>query len=786
MKHDSRLLLLRSLIIVFIAVSIAWSATNIIDFDNGNNEYTTGSIASISGGNAIEGSSLVADTRNAAGTWIQFFASKPGLFKPNTEYTVIFDYKNIDLPPDSYLHCVIRDPSIGDSSTLKSINLPDDTGLKTRKFTVRIPDNTSYSLIFFMHKKGLVSIDNIRIVEGGFVVKRTAKPDTQKVQEDAMPPQGPKMFSIDAPLKKNGPVLSAADFGADPANPNNFEAFQRAAAACRERNAASLVIPKGRYYLESMEDTLQFANLSNFTLDGQGSELIFFRPRLKWGWPFFYITNCHRAQFLNIAIDWNWEKMPLASVVTVTATGSNGDYIDCRFTEHERFPAPDAMPRDLQALDPKTMTVGFEGSSDISECFQEKMEWLSPNTARVRLDPKSKSYGYGRFLLQKKVVPGMYFRMRHFNYDMGGLRIYDSTQITLSNAAVYSSPGMGIFISGDTHHIAFKNVRIAPKPGASNRCISTTADHFHANNSQGYLLFDGCDFGFGGDDCINIHDNNFYGTRTGERSFLGKHFRMWATPIHEGDTIEFRNEDLSPAGVQAVIRSFSYDAKKEECSIEFDRPVPDGKLLVCFNRRYGSHNYIIRNSYFHDNRAAGFRLQADNGLAENNRFYHNQMPAIRIETGYSLTSWCEGYGLTNLVIRGNTFDSCNTVGNEEHGPVIHMSVFRKDTSSPDNKSPYPIFSDLLVESNRFINAAGTLMTVSSAGNVTIRNNKIYGEQARMQTNAKRSAVYASYTTNISVINNVWQASPYVPAPGLIYESDTIYGIRFDGNTVKQD
>jgi hypothetical protein len=46
--------------------------------------------------------------------------------------------------------------------------------------------------------------------------------------------------------------------------------------------------------------------------------------------------------------------------------------------------------------------------------------------------------------------------------------------------------------------------------------------------------------------------------------------------------------------------------------------------------RFGSHNYVIRSSYFHENRARGLLLQTAGGLVEGNRFFHDQMAALHL------------------------------------------------------------------------------------------------------------------------------------------------------------
>jgi hypothetical protein len=50
-------------------------------------------------------------------------------------------------------------------------------------------------------------------------------------------------------------------------------------------------------------------------------------------------------------------------------------------------------------------------------------------------------------------------------------------------------------------------------PENERRPITTTADGFHVAQSQGFIRLEDCDFGYLGDDCINIHDNIHSGVR---------------------------------------------------------------------------------------------------------------------------------------------------------------------------------------------------------------------------------------------------------------------------------
>ncbi|MBN8215862.1 MAG: right-handed parallel beta-helix repeat-containing protein [Spirochaetes bacterium] len=752
-----------------------------IDFEKSEGPYSLSPLARVTGAGAISGSgSLECDSREASGAWNHCLTTAPGLFQPRTPYTISFRYRNLELGPESFLHLVLRDPAAGDRSTLFSLDLKETNRAHEKRIRVTIPESQNYSILIFIKGRGMALVDDLRIQEGDGLGYAPALPASERSGTPASGlPSGPGEFDIERPRLQGGPTLNVADFGASTAAADNLRAFSNALEACRERRAARLLIPPGTWRFESFDSPLVFAGLTNLSVEGPGAELVFFRTRPRGGNPFFRIQSCDHIAFKDFKVDWDWRRAPLASIVRVETTAPDGAWLDCRFIEYERFPNPRAQVRVMEGFDPVLKLVGFEGSKDLWEGHSEEaLEWLEPNLGRVR----SKAANQAARAVFRGIQAGQTFRMRHYNYDQGGFHIDDSTQMLFTNLTVYSCPGMAFIVRGESHHQEWSGVKILPRPGEP-RPITCTADHFHVNNSMGWLKFEGCDFGYGGDDCINIHDNNFYAVPTGPATLEGRFFRAWATPVREGDPLELRREDLSPAGFTARVKSIRVNPQAQTARIELDRALPAdlGELVVCFNRRYGSHHYLIRNNRFGRNRAAGFRLQADDGLVEGNLFYHHQMPAIRLETGWAMSGWSEGTGVSNLVIRNNTFIDCNPVKNEEHGPVLHMGVFRRSVSSPDQKSPYAVFSGILIESNAFINGGGAAMTISSAGRVLVRSNAFYGEKARQATDLNRSVIMVSFASNVEVRDNAWVRSPHVPRPGVLWDPETCPPPRCSGN-----
>jgi len=60
-------------------------------------------------------------------------------------------------------------------------------------------------------------------------------------------------------------------------------------------------------------------------------------------------------------------------------------------------------------------------------------------------------------------------------------------------------------------------------------------------------------------------------------------------------------------------------------------------------------------------------------LIEDNRFFHDQHAAMLLEPDISPGLWSEVFGARNVIIRGNKFESSNSIGASD-GPVIEVGA----------------------------------------------------------------------------------------------------------------
>ena len=167
-------------------------------------------------------------------------------------------------------------------------------------------------------------------------------------------------FTIDAP-RKGGKVVNAAAFGLkEHGTPeNNVAAIKKALAFCKKTNAYKLTIPKGVYYLRSIntkpdKDSLAYTlanvrtpyvsrqivieGMKDFIFDGQGAEFIIMDSTIVSMGAMLYVANCERVRVENLTLDWDWATTPISALGYIESVNVDGKYIDF-YVPNLRLPA---------------------------------------------------------------------------------------------------------------------------------------------------------------------------------------------------------------------------------------------------------------------------------------------------------------------------------------------------------------------------------------------------------------------------------------------------------------
>jgi len=697
---------------------------------------------------------LEEDTRPDKGSWHSCIVLPKGLLKAGIDYVLTLDYRVIEpSSKNGYFYVFARSSQLGYGADrwTRWNGDPCSQGVAKLRLTPTAADFVIYVGIL---NQGAILIRNLKVSLGS---GWTTIPLTRAFGTEAEPPapRGAQPFTVDPPSNSNGPILNLSDFGAvvdgdapPSAGPDrNLAAFKAAIAKCRETKASKLIVPKGVYRITSGA-TMAFDGLSDFVFDGGGSTFHFHQIK---GGAGIAISNCHRTIISNFNLDWDWKIDPLASVGRILKVAPDSSFFEMHFAT----PAP-LDPKRWVTMNPLDEKLGAPGTGqEIGGFNPKKIDAIDSQTVRV--------------WPSRSVAPkvGQLYLLRHYTFEKHGILMWSNTHLSLQNVTILSFPGIGFIVGGDQDHFELLRCRIA-YPDHERRCITTTADGFHVDRSQGYIRMEDCDFGYMGDDCVNIHDNMHAGIRVVDsHSLIAEGIVDWRCPFAAGDVVEIRKGDFSPTGFQGKLISSTPNYKTSETTLVFDRDLPSrlGSDSILFNLRYGSRNCVIRNCYFHENRARGILCNTANWLIEGNRFFHNQMSAILLLADVG-ASWKEGFGAQNVIIRNNQFESSNSIGASD-GATVWISA--NNNGSP---TPYPLLRDLLFENNVFKEMTGSSIEATSFENLVIRQNKFINLEKAPTALPMRGSIRAELGRGLWVEGNEWTTQNGFAPPNLAYDAQT--------------
>lgn len=745
----------------------------VADFSNENLVYV-GKNASVS----PDGKSCAIDTTNIPlESYMRVVEFKNGALKPDTRYVLKMSVKISDAEDGAHLHTLVRNTAAyrdGTDILKHNTYAYDKQPQTTLKF--KTPKNASeYALVFTAYKKLKAEISNIVIAEDaslGFIPingnVRHYKLDKSKL------PTGSADFEVMRPYNPEGEVVNAERFGIVPNKEISPKLFNKAMDYCRKNKAAKLLLQKNAVYKLVGDGSIAVADMENFTFDGNGSTLVF----LKKNAPNFWVRGNKRVEIRNVKVDWDWETDPLASVVRVEAINQKEDFVDFKFVDYDKFPAYPNYVRaaTLSGWDEKEKSVGLEGVMPFGyDMFagrnpRPKFKWLNPNTIRF--------YGKSR---QNSLKVGRLFRMQHYYYDMNNMVMWNNKHITISDFTVFSNPGHAFVQHGKQQYTLMERVKIVLPENSGKRAITCTADHYHIASSLGYIKVLDCEFSRGADDCINFHDNSSFGVKKSENSLVAR--KSYGTV---GDTVEFRNSDYSPLGFEAKITGHK-KTESGKCEILFDKPLPDSKFgkYVLFNKAFDTRNIVVKNSYFHHNRARGILVLARDVTIENCKFKRNEMGSIKIETGFTENIWCEGFGVDNVLVKNNTFESCNQMGRTRWSYEYDVFIGTYLKSDPsDAQTPYPILKNILFEGNLFKDNYGMAALIGSAQNVVFADNVFANETPRKNPQIYRNGFFIVSSSDVKILDNKFTKSEMTPRLGVWYDKSDTKNIVVSGNKVR--
>ena len=557
-------------------------------------------------------------------------------------------------------------------------------------------------------------------------------------------------FYIQRPKADKLNEVNAADFGLSEENEDNFAAFQSALNYCSQHPQTKLFIDKGTYYFRSTNG-FDANNCTDLLIEGNDATFVFSSTDYR-----FFIRNSDCVEIRNLNIDWNWKASPLASVVTVQNSNADTNTLDLVFKDAE-YCDENCRLMAITQCDPETYTFGAKYSSKEVYLYQDgtnikSVQKISDNTLRVTHNGCMNGFEDGEtYILRHYVYNGTVFNLRDY-----------SKNITFDNVSIYGSSGMAYICEGNSSHFQIINSFIGVNPEHKDkRCVSLTADAIHIVNTNGCFNISDCDISGMGDDCINVHDGLGYVSAVNGNTLT---LIASAMRLEAGDTLGFKNDKFENTDLTAKIVSVkALEGITKEVVVE-GLPETLSVGWTAYNTECNSGNYVIRNNYFHENRARGLLLQSSNGLCENNHFHKTMAQAIKVVMDIEPTLWQEGTGVDNLIIRNNTFEKCNY---SDWGSVIEIG-----TNIAGKSAETAVFTNIEISSNSFKDIPSTLMRINNINRLVLSENTVDTGDFFDNSSVQGSLWFGEYCSNVKYTDNIFVNSGFMQNKE-IAESDSI-------------
>jgi hypothetical protein len=283
-----------------------------------------------------------------------------------------------------------------------------------------------------------------------------------------------------------------------------------------------------------------------------------------------------------------------------------------------------------------------------------------------------------------------------------------SSNIRLSDVTLHCAPGMGIIESGSDVGMQLIGCKIIPgprPPGATeDRLLSTSWDGIQCQPARVGARVEDCVIERCGDDSWSVTSESF--------RVIAREGPILAIspPVH---SVRIGDRLMTREGNAAVVRSIRvpWRENKAACEVTLDHELDVAASQWLYDPDYRSRGFIYRNNRIYSH-GRGALVKVSDGLIEGNLFRGcDKAIVINPETD-SDAAPCD-----NLIIRNNII--------QETG--YHQAMPWSDQAGAvclSHGIRLPImFHNILIEGNTFDSVKGLNLLISSAQNVTVKDNR---------------------------------------------------------------
>ncbi len=598
--------------------------------------------------------------------------------------------------------------------------------------------------------------------------------------------------------------VCAVDEVVPPMGPANAASIQATVEAAVAAGQAKVIIPAGTYQVPVKDGWhLRFKGLHDLEIDATGVTLVLADPYAS-GIAFI---GCRNVTFRGARIQ---RAHPANSQAVIKAVDPKGEFVDIQVDKGypDDLKNREHFPNFWAALfDPARQMVGGMRAKTPPE-----IESLPSGLFRIHLYdtvPKIKA------ATGIDVVPGMSLAWRGLVKD--DIRPGDCEGMKFIDITVAGGSGMVFHEMGGKGGNAYTRctVTYAPTPAGADTAplFATCADGLHSHDVETGPQLDHCLFEGINDDAIAIHGTyamaaELDGTRLVAWVFHETRDKLYCRP---GETLRFYHPQGTFAGEAVVVsvkplpgykpafkpgsvyRDFQEPEKDQFVEVTLDRAAPKlpvGSLLSNANRT-GS-GYVIRDCTVRNSSSRGVMAKGSQGLIEGCTF--ENLGRAGVEFMAEMEVWSESDYARDVVVRHNVFRHValnRSAGYLRHPGALTIFNFHADSPEPDltiRKGSYVAepggHRHITIEGNRFEEINGPNILVTSAQDVTIRDNRfIRPMEADKQLGAEKgievnSLLWFTQCSGLQLSGNeVIEPGPFLKH--LVTATDTARGTGFD-------
>lgn len=454
---------------------------------------------------------------------------------------------------------------------------------------------------------------------------------------------------------------------------------------------------------------VDLSGLNNFTINGNGSELVFHENMLP-----ICLYGCSQVTLKNFSIDFEKPYFTQAFVVEVTP-----NYVDLSFEPDVQYMVKDkrlyinsclgkiqmqifmAYDKDSRSILPKT------GDALGGYLYAEE---ISHNVVRLYSNTMSNFLKRGNILF-----------MRNGYRPNPGIFAWNSKNLCFENINIYWAQGMGI-LSQRCENITMRKVNVCPKPNSKR--VFSTIDALHFTACRGLISISDGLYENMQDDALNVHGDYLQIQKIDRQNnsliVQYKHCQSFGYEVAlDGEIIQFVNaETMLPVGKMKVCKVNKLDSIRTQLFFGQSLPI-NIKEKDCIENLDCTPELIYSNNIIRNNRARGILISSPRkAIIKNNCFDNCSGSAILLSA--DCNSWFLSGACHDVTISGNVFKNCLTSSYQYCEGII--SIFPEMYKLVD--STY-YNSNINIKNNKFFQVNDVrLLYAKSVDNISFINNKI--------------------------------------------------------------